>query len=125
MKKIILMLFIPLFLFSSEQDKSEFELAKQYYKDKNYNESAKLFLNLTMQNDIRSYSYLGEFSGLGLGGIKKDCQRTAMFLFSGMKEGDCRSIKIISDFYKNGVCVKKSEIKYKKYLKEYNKCIKK
>jgi TPR repeat protein len=136
MKNFLIITFLCLSLFAFENedilknkyqkgnDNAGFKLAENYFKEKKYLLAGDIFIDLTLKNDIRSYSYLGEMSAVGLG-IKKDCSKGAMFLFSGMKEGDCRSIKVISDMFHRGICVKLSEEKRNKYLDKYKQCLSK
>jgi len=100
---------------------SGFNLALNYYNNKEYYKSAKLFFELTLKDDIRSYPYMAIQLANGYG-VDKSCKKASMFLFSSIKEKECLSNKIISDFYKNGTCVKANLKKSNKYNKAYLKC---
>lgn len=98
------------------------EKALEAYKNNDFQTSGDIFAALLTEGDIRAFSYLAEIFGEAKG-VNLDCQKGVFFLFNGLKEGDCRSNKVISDWYEKGICLKSAnKAKSKKYLKVYESC---
>ena len=84
-------------------------------------------LDLAINGDARAKTKIGEIFVYGEYGVKRKCRKGLFFLLSALsiKKGkhkfDPNALKVIANMFKYGICVKKDEKKYKKYLKEYFK----
>lgn len=95
-------------------------------KNKEYEKAGDFFMDLYVKDDKQSFSYLGELYAYNFNNIKDHCNVATYFLFQGLKEGDCRSSLVISNLYRDNLCIKTKDVSYKseKYLKKYNECLK-
>lgn len=120
MKIILMSLMLFSALFSSDINKGV-----ELMSTKQYNEAGEFFLDLYLKDDIESISYLGELNAYHYTDVKDHCNAATYFLFQGIKEGDCRSSLILSNMYKDSICLKNKDSAFKsdKYLNIYNKCI--
>lgn len=95
----------------------------QLFNEKEFEKAGDIFATLFTEGNFESTTYLSQIFALGLG-IEKDCKKAAFFLFSGLRENICENNKILSDWYKNGICTDKNIEKSKKYESLFKSCIK-
>lgn len=103
------------------KNKASFEKALSLYNSQQFESAGDMFLELVLSNDKRGYSYLADIF-TGNKEVNQDCKKAAYFAYAGMKQGDCRSFFVVSNWYKNGVCAKKDITKAKKYNESYFLC---
>lgn len=139
LKKILLTIFITLNLYSNDfikdislmgQSKESLpvnnatmEEGIKLFNEKKFEKAGDIFAALFTEGNFESTTYLSQIFALGLG-IEKDCKKAAYFAFSGLKENVCSNNKVISDWYKNGICTEKNLEKSKKYENIFKSCLK-
>jgi len=104
------------------------KLGQLYYRLKDYNKSSKILLDLFLQGNFKSTPLLADQLARGLGEFdknKNNCSKAVFMLFGSMKkEKNCLAYKILSEWYKDGVCLPNPNIKKSdKYLIKYHECI--
>lgn len=104
---------------------NDYSKGEDLIKNKQYTEAGDFFIDLYMRDDSGSGSYLGELYAYHYTTMPDHCNAATYFLFQGMKEKDCRSFLIISNMYKDNICLKNntSKDKYIKYMDKYNACL--
>lgn len=93
------------------------------FNNKEYEKAGDIFATLFAEGNFESTTYLAQIFGLGLG-IERDCKKAAFFVFSGLKESVCENNKVLSDWYKNGICTNKNIEKSQKYESLFKSCLK-
>lgn len=129
MKNILLILLASTFLSANSHkelrdcylagdNECGFKLAKELKKTpQTEEESLNIFLELTLSGHTEAPTYLGK-GFIYNKGVKQDCKKGISFLMIGSKT-DPEAIKEMALLFKRGKCVKKDDIKYKKYFKIY------
>lgn len=123
---------IPVFLFAFNEDelkacykkglgddKCGKELA-YYYKGKAEYDAAEIFLDLSIKGDVDSTRELGMLYIYGRE-IPQDCKKGVALLLSSATQGEESIVSFleVSNLFKNGICLPKDDIKYKKYYDIY------
>ena len=99
------------------------EQGKKLFNEKEYEKAGDIFATLFTEGNFESTTYLAQIFALGLG-IERDCKKAAFFVFSGLKENICDTNKVLSDWYKNGICTNKNLEKSEKYESLFKSCLK-
>jgi len=98
--------------------KCGYKLAKELRKDiKTEREAYDMFLQLTLMGDELAPTQLGR-GYIYSKTMKRNCKKGTTFLFLATKT-DPEAIKELALLFKRGICVKKNDKLYKKYIKIY------
>jgi len=104
------------------------ELAKQLVKDpKTEEEGMNIFLDLALRGNSWAPKYVARGYIYPKGPLMKkmrSCNKGIFFLFAGSKK-DPETIHEMAKLFKRGVCVRKDEKKYQKYMKIYREALSK
>lgn len=122
MKKILLFLAISLSLFAVEDIrlKKAIEMSKDPAQQ---TKAAEKLLALSLEGETKAMTQLGRLFLYGKG-IPQDCKKGTYFLINALskKEGsipDPEAMKELALMFKRGLCVKKNEVIFKKYMDKY------
>jgi len=119
--------------FGKELSKTKCDLFCHLTKQLKYPQKREKALNelisMALEGDARASRKIGEIFIYGEYGFKRDCRKGLIFLLKALtKNGkylyhgyDPKALKTIADMFKYGICVKKDEKKYKKYIERYYK----
>ncbi len=121
--KLLIFLSITFSLLFSETKLEEAERLKQ--DPKSQAKAQDLFLQLSLEGSSYADVELGKLFIYGEG-VPQDCQKGILYLLNGAtaKNPNYEGFKEISYLFKEGICVKKDEIKSEKYIRMYNEKIK-
>jgi len=120
MLKIIASIFLVAVLSNANELDKAIEMSKDPTKAE---KASELLLELAMQGNKKAMTQLGRGYIYGKG-VKQDCRKGFWFLLNALsKEGaqnqDPEALKEIALMFNRGLCVKKDNSKYIKYLKRY------
>jgi len=104
---------------------SGFKLGKLLKKQKKYEESSQIFVDLMLANYPKSYIELGDIFENALG-IERNCEKAATFYIGAVSENICEGYLKLSEMIKNKNCYKVYNSNLEsKFLKKYKDCINK
>jgi len=140
-KKIILILFIPIIIYANEfnlKDKYDmgdsragFLYAKKFFEKKEYKKSGDILFQIVQRGDYApAYSLFGYQLEYGLG-VEQNCKMAAsMYMNAALKMNDCNSFKYIIDMINKNHCIniidteKRNALK-NKFIRLKEKCLNK
>jgi TPR repeat protein len=105
--------------------KSETDILIEQSKDiRKREESLNRLLSLALSGDGKASLWIGHLYIKGEG-VKKDCKKGLLFVWSALKSGNNEALKEVALMFRDGQCGNKDMEKYRKYIKRYNNKINK